>query len=148
MGSSSGGRAKSCRFRNGGNRVSTLAGCYFFCFSKRSNQEKETEIGTRVNAQPAHEPKISAGMYPPIDRHSSIGQNLNARDNAASPHRHRFPGLGSTMAQRFSLPIATEIVGSVRLENDPVRLIPVQLHKSIRLTYLFPHRNFGMCVGA
>ena len=40
-------------------------------------------------------------MNSPIERHSTIGRNLNARDNAVFPHRHRFPGPGSMIAQSF-----------------------------------------------
>ena len=78
---------------------STLSGCYFFCFSKRSNQEKETEIETHSLGQLTHKPEISARMNTLIERLSTIGRNLNTRDHAVYPHRHRFPELGSMIAQ-------------------------------------------------
>jgi hypothetical protein len=75
-------------------------GCYFFCLSKRSNQEKETEIETHVFGQPPHKPKISAGMSSSLEGHSATGRNLNARGDTACPRRHRFPGLGAMTRQR------------------------------------------------
>jgi hypothetical protein len=92
---------KNSAIRSGNDGASTLTGCYFFCLSKRSNQEKETEIETHWLGQLTHKPEISTGVNTPIERHSTIGRNLNTRDNAAYPHRHRFPGPGSMIAQSF-----------------------------------------------
>ena len=112
-------------------RGSTLAGCYFFCFSKRSNQEKETEIETHVVRPPTHKPKISAGMNFPVKRDFALGRNLNARDRAAHPHGRRFPERGSMIVQRYyraqryrnpRRPACRSAFGTqagVRLENDP-----------------------------
>jgi hypothetical protein len=123
-----------------------LTGCYFFCLSKRSNQEKETEIETHVLRQPPHKPKISAGMSSPAERHPVTGRNLNARGNTAYPRRRRFPGLRSMIRQRC---LTAQIYRNRRrcaAGESPVRLIPVQLYNSLKLAEVFPHRNFGLCV--
>jgi hypothetical protein len=104
-------------------RGSPLTGCYFFCFSKRSNlrqrrislclKEKETEIETHVLRQLPHKPKISAGRSSALEWHSATGRNprlpkligvggqVNARSNTTYPRRHRFPGLGAMTKQRY-----------------------------------------------
>jgi hypothetical protein len=148
------------------NRRSPLTGCYFFCLSKRSNlrqrrislrlKEKETEIETHVLRQPPHKPKISAGMSSRTETHPATGRNLNARDNTAYPHRHRFPGPRSMVKQRYfnaqsyrnrrRCAAGESPAGFAPKAHPPLAEIPVQLHNSLNLAEVYPHRNFGLCV--
>jgi len=156
------------------NRPSPLTGCYFFCLSKspalwipsrerdpkrrESNlrqrrislrpKEKETEIETHVLRQPPHKPKISAGMSSRTETHPATGRNLNARDNTAYPHRHRFPGPGSMVKQRYFNAQSYRNRRRCAAGESPAGLIPVQLHNSLNLAEVYPHRNFGLCVGS
>ena len=114
---------------------------------RESNQEKETEIETHVLKRPPHNPKISAGMSSSTERRPASGRNLNARGHAAHAHRHRFPGLGAMTKQRYFNAQSYRNRRRRAAGESPAGLIPVQLHKSLSPAEVYPHRNFGLCVG-
>ena len=66
---------------------------YFSCLSKRSNQEKETEIVSHVIEPPTHKPKLSVTKgYRILEHFDEFHRKLNALGDAARARRRRFRG--------------------------------------------------------